>query len=290
MDCCTEIGSSSLMAEVNFLGAHTARERERCWDNMHTPEDRERERRVSSQKKCDARQEMTSDAWTLNDGEETTSAQNTNESRKKRRSTSVDVWFSFQQDRPERESAWRRFARRNLVIRHLRANSPVIQSMLHLFASLLFNTREEERGEKRGERQTSSPRVRLSNCDWPKISIGRVQALINRPTRMKGVFSLSLSLSRRKRETEKPQFLLPSASHSSLLLERCRQPTRRKLTASATEIQSLLIVHCISVQVLSLSPPRCLSVGRRHDFKEVRDLKASSLLVRPTTTYIHTDT
>jgi len=27
----------------------------------------------------------------------------------------------------------------------------------------------------------------------------------------------------RARETEKPQFLLPSAPHSSLLLERCRQ-------------------------------------------------------------------
>jgi hypothetical protein len=84
-----------------------------------------------------------------------------------------------------------------------------------------------------------------------------------------------------KRETERPQFLLPSAPHSSLLLLYCRQSTRRKIAATTTEIQSLLIGHCISVKVL-------FSVGRRHDFKEVRDLKASSLLVRPTTTYTHT--
>ena len=85
----------------------------------------------------------------------------------------------------------------------------------------------------------------------------------------------------RKRETERPQFLLPSAPHSSLLLLRYRQPTRRNIAAATTEIQSLLIGHCISVKVL-------FSVGRRHDFKEVRDLKASSLLVRPTTTYTQT--
>jgi hypothetical protein len=85
----------------------------------------------------------------------------------------------------------------------------------------------------------------------------------------------------RKRETERPQFLLPSAPHSPLLLLRCRQPTRRYIAAAATEIQSLLIGHCISVKVL-------FSVGRRHDFKEVRDLKAFFLLVRPTTTYTHT--
>jgi hypothetical protein len=86
---------------------------------------------------------------------------------------------------------------------------------------------------------------------------------------------------RKKRETERPQFLLPSAPHSSLLLLHYRQPTRRNIATAATEIQSLLIGHCISVKVL-------FSVGRRHDFKEVRDLKASSLLVRPTTTYIQT--
>jgi hypothetical protein len=85
-----------------------------------------------------------------------------------------------------------------------------------------------------------------------------------------------------KRETEGPQFLLPSAPHSSLRLLHCCQPTRRNI-AAATEIQSLLIEHCISVKVL-------FSVGRRHDFKEVRDLKASSFLVRPTTTNIHTHT
>ncbi len=85
----------------------------------------------------------------------------------------------------------------------------------------------------------------------------------------------------RKWETERPQFLLPSAPHSSLLLLHYRQPTRKNIAAATTEIQSLLIGHCISVKVL-------FSVGRRHDFKEVRDLKAFFLLVRPTTTYTHT--
>ncbi len=94
-------------------------------------------------------------------------------------------------------------------------------------------------------------------------------------------FSYKKRTRERKRETERPQFLLPSAPHSSLLLRRSRQPTRRNIAAAATEIQSLLIGHCISVKVL-------FSVGRRHDFKEVRDLKAFSLLVRPTTTYTHT--
>jgi len=131
--------------------------------------------------------------------------------------------------------------------------------------------------------------------DWLKNSIGRARMLSYTQCCMSGFFHIRKRKRRKKkkraskrerekkRETERPQFLLPSAPHSSLLLLHYRQPTRRKIATAATEIQSLLIGHCISVKVL-------LSIGRRHDFKEVRESKAFSFLVRPISAYTQHNT
>ncbi len=89
----------------------------------------------------------------------------------------------------------------------------------------------------------------------------------------------------RKRERERDgKASVPASFCSSFVIATwtLSSTSRRNLTTAATEIQSLLIVHCISVK------SSLFSVGRRHDFKEVRDLKASSFLVRPITTYRHT--
>ena len=93
-----------------------------------------------------------------------------------------------------------------------------------------------------------------------------------------------LSLRQREREREKERdgkASVPASFCSSLVIATSTfssSHTRKKNSVSfstaATEIQSLLIEHRISVEVLS-------SIGRRHDFKEVRTQRRPLSLVRP---------
>ncbi len=60
--------------------------------------------------------------------------------------------------------------------------------------------------------------------DWLKNFIGRAGMQKHTPMHVMIFFSYEKERKgERKWETERPQFLLPSAPHSSLLLERCRQ-------------------------------------------------------------------
>ena len=122
-------------------------------------------------------------------------------------------------------------------------NIPPTQSLLFFSSRVGWHVSAEQREEKR-ERTDIPPAqkhvdrlicMKRSSGDWLKIFIGR--ASMEKDTHtcagMSWSFSLSPSLSmikreERKRETERPQFLLPSVPHSSLLLRHSRQATRRK--------------------------------------------------------------
>jgi len=191
---------------------------------------------------------------------------------------------------------------KSLLFHPLQSNTTPAQSFSIFFLfSMCFYSSVERTKKRRADMPPAHEHVdRLISLkrkcnDWLKNSIGRARMLSYTQCCMSGFFHIRKRKRRKKkkraskrerekkRETERPQFLLPSAPHSSLLLLHYRQPTRRKIATAATEIQSLLIGHCISVKVL-------LSIGRRHDFKEVRESKAFSFLVRPISAYTQHNT
>ena len=207
---------------------------------------------------------MTSDAWTLNDVDvdgETTPATNTN-----------DVRFSFQPVR-------RRFS-------HVETLSFVIFVQIVQWSnpSLRFVSVQHarKRREEKGKHRVIGRKFSLDACRHSSTD----------RREWKDFFSLSLSFPEKKRRESDGKASVPASFCFSFVIATWTLSSThtKKANGGGGNGDSISLnrpLHFRESSLVSFSFP-VRSLGRRHDFKEVRDLKASSLLVRPTTTYIQT--